>query len=146
MHSGGLHLQSNLGVEFRFWLQSAYLRILFRFTRLLVEKANGMELLASRRKVVQQLNNLMHTMPALGIHVSIQRFVWPRAEENIHFKKKSLFFRWSSNSSHRSRRFSSNNLSRHVELSLVCCNLLNWNLLITFYIFCLQVFVVTCFC
>ncbi|KJH50846.1 b-box zinc finger [Dictyocaulus viviparus] len=43
-----------------------------RFARNLVLKSNGMELLASRRKVVQQLNNLSHTMPALGIQVELE--------------------------------------------------------------------------
>ncbi|KAK6026964.1 b-box zinc finger, partial [Ostertagia ostertagi] len=43
-----------------------------RFARNLLSKSNGMELLASRRKVVQQLNNLAHTMPALGIQVELE--------------------------------------------------------------------------
>ncbi|VDM51941.1 unnamed protein product [Angiostrongylus costaricensis] len=43
-----------------------------RFSRNLLSKSNGMELLASRRKVVQQLNNLTHTMPALGIQVELE--------------------------------------------------------------------------
>lgn len=43
-----------------------------RFSRNLLSKSNGMELLASRRKVVQQLNNLAHTMPALGIQVELE--------------------------------------------------------------------------
>ncbi|KHJ92412.1 b-box zinc finger, partial [Oesophagostomum dentatum] len=46
--------------------------IILRFARNLLSKSNGMELLASRRKVVQQLNNLAHTMPALGIQVELE--------------------------------------------------------------------------
>ncbi|CAI4232439.1 unnamed protein product [Auanema sp. JU1783] len=42
------------------------------FTHRLLEKATGLELLASRKKVVQQLNNLSHTMPALGIQSELE--------------------------------------------------------------------------
>lgn len=51
-----------------------------------------MELLASRRKVVQQLNNLAHTMPALGIQVTFE----VNYSLVLHFK---LLFRLSSNTS-----------------------------------------------
>ncbi|PAV88036.1 hypothetical protein WR25_20288 isoform B [Diploscapter pachys] len=55
------------------------------FTRRLLEKTNGMETLASRKKVMQQLNNLLHTMPALNIQVEIE-FATPtrkQMEENL---------------------------------------------------------------
>ena len=44
-----------------------------------------METLASRKKVMQQLNNLLHTMPALNIQVEIE-FATPtrkQMEENL---------------------------------------------------------------
>lgn len=39
-----------------------------------------MELLVSRRKVVQQLNNLNHTMPALGIQVELEYNPLPKKQ------------------------------------------------------------------
>ena len=46
--------------------------LLFRFAERLVNKANGMELLASRRKVIQQLTNLQHTLPVLTTQFELE--------------------------------------------------------------------------
>ncbi|CAB3403511.1 unnamed protein product [Caenorhabditis bovis] len=44
----------------------------FAFVRRLLSKANGIELLASRRKVVQQLGNLSHAIPSQGHAVELE--------------------------------------------------------------------------
>ncbi|CAJ0942978.1 unnamed protein product, partial [Mesorhabditis belari] len=54
------------------------------FAERLVTKANGLELIASRRKILQQLTNLKHTMPALNSQFELEYGLPSKREIELH--------------------------------------------------------------
>ena len=54
------------------------------FTRRLLAKGNGLELVVSRKKVIQQFGNLSHAIPSNGHQVELE-FLTPSKKQVDHF-------------------------------------------------------------